>query len=213
MSRRFVIAGTDTGVGKTVFAAALAGALDACYWKPVQAGLDEETDSQTVARLSGLAPHRILPEAWRLRTPASPHLSARIDGVEIDPARLDPPACDRDLVIETVGGVMVPLTCDVLSIDVLARWKLPVVLVARTTLGAINHGLLSIEALRRRDIQIIGVAFVGDEQRDVQRTIVAMGGLRELGRLPLLAPLTQDALRSAFDAAFALGDFTGEKTP
>lgn len=212
MSRHFVISGTDTGVGKTIFAAALARALDACYWKPVQAGLDEETDSETVARLAGLPASRILPEAWRLRTPASPHLAARIDGVEIDPARLEPPSCNRDLVIETAGGIMVPLTSDVLSIDVLARWKLPVVLVARTTLGTINHSLLSIEALRRRDIPIVGVAFVGDEERDAQRTIVAMGGARELGRLPLLAPLTRDALRSAFDAAFALGDFTGEQT-
>jgi dethiobiotin synthetase len=212
MSRRFVIAGTGTGVGKTIFSAALAGTLDAYYWKPVQAGLDDETDSETVARLSGLPASRILPEAWRLRTPASPHLAARIDGVEIDPARLDPPSCDRDLIIETAGGIMVPLTFDVLTIDVLARWKIPVVLVARTTLGAINHSLLSIEALRRRDIPIVGVAFVGDEDRDAQRTIVAMGGLRELGRLPLLAPLTREALRVAFDAAFALGDFTGEQT-
>jgi dethiobiotin synthetase len=213
MSRCFVIAGTDTGVGKTIFAAALAGALDACYWKPVQAGLLEETDSQIVARLSGLAPRRILPEAWRLRTPASPHLSARIDDIEIDPARLDPPSRDRDLVIEMAGGVMVPLTCDVLSIDVLARWKLPVVLVARTTLGAINHGLLSIEALRRRDIPIVGVAFVGAANDDTQATIVKMGVVRALGRLPHLAPLTRASLRAAFADSFRLADFSEAATP
>ena len=130
----FVIAGTDTGVGKTIFSAALAQALDAYYWKPVQSGLDGETDSQTVARLSELPSTRILPEAWRLRTPVSPHLSARIDGVEIDPDRLAPPECDRPLVIETAGGVMTPLTLAVPTTDVLARWRIPVILVARTSL-------------------------------------------------------------------------------
>lgn len=204
---RFVIAGTDTGVGKTIFSAALAQALDAYYWKPVQSGLDGETDSQTVARLSGLPPAHILPEAWRLRTPVSPHLSALIDGVEIDPDRLAPPQCDRPLVIEPAGGIMTPLTIRVPTIDVLARWRIPVVLVARTSLGTINHSLLSIEALRRRDILVLGVAFVGDANEETQRTIAIMGQSCDLGRLPFIAPLTRDALRMAFNTAFRLGDF------
>jgi dethiobiotin synthetase len=208
MTRRFVIAGTDTGVGKTIFSAALAGALGACYWKPVQAGLDGETDSETVARLSGLPPHRIFPEAWRLNTPASPHLSARLDGVEIDPARLTPPDCENPLIIETAGGVMTPLTDCVPTIDVLARWKIPVILVARTTLGTINHSLLSIEALRRRDIPLLGVAFIGDANEETQSTIAAMGGARALGRLPFVSPLTRENLREAFNSAFRLEDFS-----
>lgn len=207
MNRTFVVAGTDTNVGKTVFSAALVGALGACYWKPVQSGLEDETDSQTVARLSGAPPARILPEAWRLRRPASPHLSARDEGVEIDAARLAPPACDGDLVIETAGGVMVPLTDRVLTIDVLARWRLPVILVARTALGTINHSLLTIEALRRRDIPILGVAFAGDEEADVQQSIERISGVRVLGRLPRLNPLTQQSLRAAFEASFAREDF------
>lgn len=210
MSRRFVIAGTDTGVGKTVFAAALAGALDAFYWKPVQAGLLDETDSQTVARLSGLAPQRILPEAWRLRTPASPHLAARIDGVEIDPARLTPPACAGPLIIETAGGVMTPLTLQTPMIDVLARWKIPVILVARTTLGTINHSLLSLEALRRRDVPLLGVAFIGEANEETQAAIAAMGGAPALGRLPFVAPLTRETLAEAFAAAFDIGGFEAD---
>jgi dethiobiotin synthetase len=206
MSRRFVIVGTDTGVGKTVFSAALVGALDAYYWKPVQSGLEEETDSQTVARLTGGA--RILPEAWRLRLPASPHISARAEGVEIDPAQLAPPETDGPLVIETAGGVMVPLTDDMLTIDVLARWRLPVIVVARTALGTINHSLLTLEALRRRDIPIHGVAFVGDAQEAPQQTIVRLGGVRALGRLPQLSPLSAQTLRAAFAAGFSLSDFT-----
>jgi dethiobiotin synthetase len=205
MTRRFVIVGTDTGVGKTVFSAALAGALGASYWKPVQSGLDDETDSQTVARLAGDA--RILPEAWRLKLPASPHISARAEGVEIDPASLAPPEVEGPLVIETAGGVMVPLTDDTLTIDVLARWRLPVIVVARTALGTINHSLLTLEALRRRDIPVHGVAFVGEAEEAVEQTIARLGGGRRLGRLPRLSPLSAQTLRDTFGAAFSPADF------
>lgn len=202
MNQTFVIAGTDTDVGKTIVSAAIVGALGACYWKPVQAGLEGETDSQTVARLSGVSPSCILPEAWRLRLPASPHIAARAEGVEIDPARLNPPQCDRPLIIEMAGGVMVPLTYQFLSIDLLARWRLPVILVARTALGTINHSLLTIEALRRRAIAIHGVAFVGGEEIEPQRTIASLGDVRILGRLPQISPLTKETLRAAFDESF-----------
>ncbi|HEY8063410.1 MAG TPA: dethiobiotin synthase [Methylosinus sp.] len=205
---RFVIVGTDTNVGKTVFSAALAGALDAFYWKPVQSGLDGETDTMTVARLSGLAAAKLLPEAYRLTTPASPHLAARIDGVTIDVDRLAPP--DRaPLVVETAGGVMTPLTEAVSTIDLLARWRLPVILCARTTLGTINHSLLSLEALRRREIPIVGVVFVGEENEDTQRIIAKLSGARALGRLPFVSPLTAETLAATFAAHFRRADFDG----
>jgi len=207
MSKRIVIAGTDTGVGKTIFSAALAGALDGFYWKPVQSGLEGETDSQSVARLSGLSIARILPEAWRLRTPASPHYAARLDGVTIDPSRLEAPDCSGPLVIETAGGVMTPLTIEAPTIDVLARWGFPTVIVARTALGTINHSLLTIEALRRRNIPMLGVAFVGEANEETQNAIARMGDVKMLGRLPPLAPLTRETLRDAFAASFAIGDF------
>ena len=105
----FVVTGTDTDIGKTVFTAALTGALEAHYWKPVQAGLDEGGDRAQVARLAGLPDDRVLPEAYRLATPCSPHRAAQIDGVTIDPARLDLPA-QRPLVVEGAGGALVPLT-------------------------------------------------------------------------------------------------------
>src|SRR5262249_32504621 len=100
-----VVTGTDTGIGKTVFSTALVGALDGCYWKPVQSGLEEETDSEIVGRLSGLAADRILPERYRLKTPASPHLAAEIDGITIDPERLQLPEVSHPLVIEGAGGL------------------------------------------------------------------------------------------------------------
>lgn len=205
--RRFVIVGTDTDVGKTVFSAALVQALAASYWKPVQAGLEAETDSQIVARLSGAPQERILPEAWRLRLAASPHIAARAEGVKIDAASLAPPDVTGPLVIETAGGVMVPLTDNILTIDVLARWRLPVILVARTQLGTINHSLLTIEALRHRDIALHGVAFVGEEERATQDTIARIGAVKALGRLPRLAVLLQETLCAAFDDAFSRTDF------
>jgi dethiobiotin synthetase len=207
MTAPIVVTGTDTGVGKTVFAAALAGALGALYWKPIQAGLSEETDSQAVLRLSGLPEERVLPEAYRLKTPASPHLAAEIDGITIDPQALVLPETDGPLVVEGAGGLLVPLTREVAFIDVFGRWRAPVVLCARTTLGTINHTLLSIEALRARGIPLLGIAYIGDENAESERIIVEMGQVRRLGRLPHLPELTRDALRAAFALHFNAGDF------
>jgi dethiobiotin synthetase len=204
MSRYFVVTGTDTGIGKTVFSAALAGALDGYYWKPVQSGLDEETDSETVRRLSGLSAERIFPEAWRLQTPVSPHLSAEIDGVAIDPDALRLPETDRTLVVEGAGGLLVPLTRQSTYIDVFAHWGQPVILCARTGLGTINHTLLSVEALRQRRIPIAGIAFIGEERSDTQAIIAEMSGLPVLGRLPMLDVLTPENLRRAFRDHFDL---------
>jgi dethiobiotin synthetase len=203
---RFVIAGTDTGIGKTVFAAALTGAIGATYWKPVQSGLDDGTDTASVADLSGATPDRLLPEAYRLVTPCSPHRAAEIDGVTIDPDRLTPPAADP-LVIELAGGLMVPLTRGLLTIDLVATWRLPVILVARTALGTINHSLLSIEAMRSRGIAIHGLAFVGDGVPDSETTIAAMGGVRRLGRLDMIEPLNRETLAAAFARGFDADDF------
>jgi dethiobiotin synthetase len=201
-----VVTGTDTGIGKTVFAAALTAALDADYWKPIQAGLDEETDSQCVARLGPVAAHRIHPEAYRLATPCSPHRAAEIDDVRIDPARLSLPTNDL-LVIEGAGGVMVPLTREHLFADQLAKWAFPTILVARTALGTINHSLLSIEALRARGVPLLGIAFVGDANEDSEATIATIGNIKRLGRLPSLNPLTSATLSQAFAENFDLADF------
>lgn len=202
-----VVTGTDTGIGKTVFSAALVGALDGCYWKPVQSGLEEETDSEIVQRLSGLAANRILPERYRLNTPASPHLAAAIDGVIIDPEQLQLPEVSRPLVVEGAGGLLVPLTRELTYIDMFARWRAPIVLCARTTLGTINHTLLSIEAIRARGIALTGVAFIGEENADSEAIIVELGHTRRLGRLPRLSSLTANTLKAAFAAHFDVRDF------
>ena len=200
---RFIVTSTDTGIGKTVFAAALVRALGASYWKPIQSGLLDGADGETAAAL-GVT--RVLPEAYRLTEPLSPHRAAELDGVTIDPARLVPPDADP-LVIEGAGGVLVPVTRDLLYADLFARWRLPVVLVARTGLGTINHSLLSVEALRARGVAVHGIAFVGDANADKEATICAIAGVRRLGRLPRLDPLDAAGLGAAFAAHFDIGDF------
>jgi dethiobiotin synthetase len=194
----FIVTGTDTGIGKTVFAAGLTQRLGASYWKPVQSGLEDETDSETVARLSGCP---VLPEGWRLKLPASPHLSAAAEGKVIDPTALTLPA-ERPLVVEGAGGLMVPLDDRETYLDVFARWGQPVILCARTALGTINHSLLSLAALRAAGVPVHGIAFIGPAAEPVEETICRMGQVRRLGRLPLLAELRPDSLRAAFDAGF-----------
>jgi dethiobiotin synthetase len=207
MTLRLVVTGTDTGIGKTVFSAALTDALGACYWKPIQSGLDEETDSETVLRLGRIPCQRILSEAWRLKTPVSPYLSAEIDNVTLDPHTLEPPDTSLPLIIEGAGGLLVPLTRHQTFADVFARWQIPIVLCARTGLGTINHTLLSLEAMRQRLIPLLGVAFIGDAYPDTQRIIEEMGDVRVLGRLPHLEPLTPDTLRLAFREYFDVSSF------
>ncbi|ODP38625.1 dethiobiotin synthase [Sphingomonas turrisvirgatae] len=187
-----VVTGTDTGVGKTVASAALAWRLGASYWKPIQAGFDDGSDTATVAQLSGA---QVFPEAYRLNTPCSPHRAAEIDGIVIDPASLNPPA--GRVVIEGAGGALVPVTRELLYADLFARWQLPTVIVARTALGTINHSLLTIEALRARQVPIAGFLFVGEEVLDSQATICVIGQVRSLGRLPVLDPLTPQSLQGA----------------
>ncbi|CAN1723771.1 ATP-dependent dethiobiotin synthetase BioD [Hyphomicrobium sp. 1Nfss2.1] len=214
MTPAIVVTGTDTDVGKTVFAAALVAALSGYYWKPVQAGRAPEADAETVRRLAGLSDERILSSVYDLTTPASPHLAAERDGIEIDLARLRTlPRVDAPLIIEGAGGLMVPLTRQHLQVDLFAAWSLPVVLVASTRLGTINHSLLSVEALRRRGIPLLGIVFTGEENADTERTIPAMAGARRLGRLPHLDPLDAATLRSAFAVNFDIADFFAAVRP
>ncbi len=192
-----IVTGTDTGVGKTIVSAGLTAALGAQYWKPVQSGREDITDSRVVAELSG---QPVLPEAYLLDMPASPHLSAENMGVEIDLDRLALPQIDDLLVVEGAGGVMVPLTRRVYYLDLFARWRAPVILVARTALGTINHTTLSLMALRSAGCPVVGVVFVGMAEPDVEETIVQMSNIAHLGRLDMIGDLSRETLSQAFRA-------------
>jgi dethiobiotin synthetase len=197
---RFVVTGTDTDIGKTVFAAGLCGLLGARYWKLVQAGIPG--DRETVAELAGV---ETLPEAYRLKLPASPHQSAAAEGIVIDPDGLMPP--DGDVIIEGAGGLMVPLTRQTVFLDVFARWQIPLILCARTALGTINHTLLSVAAIRARSIPLHGVAFIGEANEESEGVIVELGRVKRLGRLPPVNPLTRENLRAVFAVNFRPEDF------
>lgn len=197
MSGVLIVSGTDTDIGKTVVAAGLAAALGAHYWKPIQAGTADGTDSERAAVL-GVPRAHVLGEGYKLALPASPHLAFRVEGLAADPARLALPEA-RPLVVEGAGGLMVPIRHDPpwLMIDQFAHWQAPVLLVARTALGTINHSLLSMEALRTRGIPIAGLLFVGDAHEENEAVIPTLAGVPHVGRLPLLDPLDVRTLADA----------------
>lgn len=203
LPRQFVVAGTDTGVGKTVVAALLATGLKAAYWKPIQSGLTETTDTDQVRALSALPEEAILPEAYRLTTPISPHASAALDQVIIDPARLTVPRIEGRLIIEGAGGLMVPLNNETLLIDLLRAWQLPVLLVARSRLGTINHTLLSLAALRALGIQVVGVVMNGEPDAVSRQAIEHYGKIRVLAEVPHLPLLNATTIRETYERVFA----------
>lgn len=204
-----VVTGTDTGIGKTVFSAGLVQALAGSYWKPVQAGLQEETDCQIVARLTG---QPVLPEGYRLQLPASPHLAAEAEGKEIDPAKLPLPDHAGPLVVEGAGGLMVPLNRTCLYLDLFARWQAPVILCARTQLGTINHSLLSLQALDGMGCSVLGVVFIGQPEPEVEETICQFGKVAHLGRLSILSDLNAQALAAEFAAHIDLATISEAMT-
>lgn len=206
MANRFIITGTGTGIGKTVFAAGLSGFLGADYWKPIQSGLDDEggPDAERVEKLSGA---KALPSAYVLQEPLSPHVAAEIDGVEMDLDNLEIPGTTRDLVIEGAGGVLVPLSRKILSADLFARWGQPVILCATTVLGTISHTLSALESLERRGVVTHGIVFIGPDNPDSIKTIADFSGIKVLGRLPVLEPLDRASLAQAMQDNFNRSDF------
>lgn len=201
----FFVTGTDTGIGKTVIAALLTLGLDGYYWKPIQSGTEDGTDRGCVAQWTGLGPERLLPEAYCMRLPLSPHSAAAAEGRTIELERCSPPAWDRrrPLIVEGAGGLLVPLNARALMIDLLARLGLPAVLVARSTLGTINHTLLSLEALRARQITIAGVVLNGPSHPENEAAIREYGGVARVAAVPLLARLEPQTLRAAYAASLA----------
>ena len=192
---RLVVCGTDTDVGKTVVSALLVEGLGARYWKPVQSGVEGGGDRDRVAALLDLPAERIVPEAYRLAAPVSPHWAAEREGVVIESERLALPPGDGPLVVECAGGLLVPLRRDWLQIEQIVHWSLPVLLVARSGLGTLNHTLLSLEALRHRRIPVLGLVLNGDLHPDNPRTLREIGGVPVLAELPRIEPLDRMGLR------------------
>ena len=189
-SYQFVICGTDTDIGKTIISAFFVRGLNASYWKPIQSGLEEETDSEKVARLSKITKKKIIPEAYRFNKPVSPHWASEMDDNIVEITSLKIPIINEPLIVETAGGLMVPLTRNFLQIDQIKTWQLPVILVCKSSLGTINHTLLSIEALVKRNIRILGIVMNGEKHLDNPRTLNEFSGLPIIAEFPLLENLS-----------------------
>ena len=195
---RLVVCGTDTDVGKTIVSAWLVQGLKATYWKPVQSGLEGGGDRERVRLLLNLPSERLLPEVYAFTQPVSPHWAAELDQQPLDPERLKLPESSGHLVVETAGGVMVPLTRSWLQIDQLKQWNLPIVLVARSGLGTLNHTLLTLEALRLRNLKVLGLILNGPPHADNPDTLEQLGGVPVLAQLPPLQELNAEQLAQAW---------------
>ncbi len=208
MSNSFIISGTDTNVGKTVASAMLVQALGYNYWKPLQSGIEDGgVDTRRVQKMTDLPDERFLPEKYVFSEALSPHRAAEIDGASVDIQNLTLPASDRPLIIEGAGGLMVPLTRKNLQINIFKSWGLPVILVARTGLGTINHTLLSLEALWARKIPVHGIIFSGPANDDNIRTIAEFSSVRVLGHMPMLEEINPTTLDICFERNFRREDF------
>jgi malonyl-CoA O-methyltransferase len=221
MLRGVFVTGTDTGVGKTVASAALlhryrAGAR-LRYWKPVQTGIEQDDDTAAVRCLGACCPEEIFAEGVRLRNPVSPHLAAQWAGVAISVrdvlAMLPRDFADSRWVVEGAGGALVPLSEREFMIDLMHALALPVVVVSRSTLGTINHTLLTLEALRTRSLRIAGVLMVGQKNSDNRAAIERYGAVPVLGEMPPLPSIDAAALagwtRAELDLEGRLMEFLG----
>lgn len=172
-----IISGIGTGIGKTFISAIFTEAFKADYWKPIQAGNLNNTDTDIVRSLVSNQDSVFHPEAYRLSTPASPHAAAALDNVLIDADKLLIPATTNTLIIETAGGLMVPLNNKDLNIDLIKKWNYPVVLVSKNYLGSINHTLLSIEACKSHNIKVCGIIFNGKSNLASEKLILDYTGI------------------------------------
>lgn len=204
MDKAFFITGTDTNVGKTVLSALLCAALRGTYWKPIQTGAREGTDREQVKAWAALDDDSVLPESYLLDDPVSPHLAARLAGQEITVEQIRLPARlpGRPLIVEGAGGVMVPINSRQLMTDLMRHLNLPVVLAARSTLGTINHSLLSLERLRSEGIRVLGVVLIGPENLENRKAIEHYGQVQVIGQIPLLEAINEYTLCHVYGCHF-----------
>ena len=191
---KFIICGTDTDIGKTVISSFFVKGLNSFYWKPIQSGIESQTDSQTVEKLAQVSKEKIIKEAYVFTKPLSPHWAAEIDQKIINFNKLRLPKVQDSLIVETAGGLMVPITRNFLQIDQIKQWNLPVILVCKSSLGTLNHTLLSIEALKRRDIEIFGLVVNGEKHLDNPKTLVDFSGIPLIAEFPYIPKVDSNNL-------------------
>ena len=191
---KFIICGTDTDIGKTLISSFFVKGLNSFYWKPIQSGIESQTDSQTVAKLTQVSEQKIIKEAYVFTKPLSPHWAAEIDQKTINFDKLRLPKVQGSLIVETAGGLMVPITRNFLQIEQIKQWNLPVILVCKSSLGTLNHTLLSIEALKRRNIEILGLVVNGEKHLDNPKTLVDFTGIPLITEFPYIKKMDSNYL-------------------
>ena len=196
MTKLFVT-GIGTDIGKTVISAILVEKLKADYWKPVQSGDLDNTDTMKVGALVSNPVSVFHPEAYRLNSPLAPHHSAIIDGIRIEPSKIIlPETLNEYLVIEGAGGLMVPLNSEYMMIDLARDLKAGIILVSKVYLGSINHTLLSIEALKQRNLPLLGIIFNGNAKLEPENIILEYSGVKCIGRIPETTFLNRNFISS-----------------
>jgi len=193
-SKRIIICGTDTDVGKTIISSFFVQGLKGIYWKPIQSGTEKSTDTETVCKLLNLKSDRHLSERYKFKAPVSPHWAAEKESSFIEPKNLDIPDINKLIIIETAGGLMVPLNRNWLQIDQLKVWGAPIILVARTGLGTLNHTLLSLEALKNRNLNVLGIVLNGPPHNDNPKTLEQFGDTKILASLPIFEEVSAEKL-------------------
>jgi len=179
---KLFITGISTDVGKTITSAIVTEALEADYWKPIQAGDLENSDSHKIEAYLSNSKSKIYPNSYALKTPASPHLAAEIDGINIDINQIKEPKTQNHLVIEGAGGLFVPINNSETIAD-LIKPDYKVIVVSRHYLGSISHTLLTIEALQNRKIPIAGIVFSGSKNDASEQIILQKTGIHNVGRI------------------------------
>lgn len=200
MTHRYFLSAIGTGVGKTLIASILVRKLKASYWKPVQAGSLENTDSHVVAQLASFdySP-TIHPETYRLNHFMSPHAGAKRDNIKINLEDFYLPKDEMPLIVEGAGGLLVPLSQELSVIDLIEHLHIPVILISQFYLGSINHTLLSVEALQRRNIPVKGIIFNGERNTDSEEIILSRSKLQKIGHIPQLQDVTPELIAGLGD--------------
>jgi len=192
------VTGTDTNVGKTVLSALLVAALQAKYWKPIQTGASEGTDRQTVLKLAEASERDAFPENYTFAPPVSPHLAANQAGTVIELSQIQKPTSKYRLIIEGAGGLMVPINDDAFMIDLIRQLGAPAIVATRSTLGTINHTLLTVLAARKANVELLGVVMIGKENSDNRRAIERYGNISVIGSIPMLETINRNALLDVY---------------
>lgn len=198
MPEKIFVTGTDTGVGKTLICAILMILFDSsCYWKPIQTGSEEGTDRAWIKNSTGLPEERFFPEVYNFKKPLSPHAASVLENTVIDLSSITVPETKKRLIVEGAGGVMVPLNDREFMLDLMKHLGFPVLIVCRSTLGTINHTLLTITALRSKELDVIGVIMNGPLNESNRKAIEYYGRVPVIGQVEPLSVVTPETLRKA----------------